>query len=377
MMETHPPTPAVHPRWAAARRVLVCLRWGIGDVVMELPALRGLRRAAPDARIVAVGASPAVQVIEAAAGVADAAFADAVVDVRSFGFSHMGDVGGPAERAAVGRWLEEVGPFDATLDTLHAARGFREAVWAAGGAASGACYESDQTAQNAATATGLGSIEGIARGAERGWGIAVGRDSGGVARADLAASTAAGAAADRFFERHGLTGKRPAAVAPVASLGLKRWPADRFAAVIDQLADETGGPVLLVAGPDAAGAAAVLAACQNVGRVVVVGPLHLRTTAAILSRCRMVVANDTGLLHLAAAAGASTVGIFGPTVPGLVMPPTGRAVVDPALDCPHRIPDRLAMPGCWAGGRCLIAAESCVNRVSVGQVLAAAGGGAS
>ncbi len=39
-----------------ARRILVCLRYGIGDVVMELPVLDALRAAVPRAHITALGA---------------------------------------------------------------------------------------------------------------------------------------------------------------------------------------------------------------------------------------------------------------------------------------------------------------------------------
>jgi ADP-heptose:LPS heptosyltransferase len=37
------------------------------------------------------------------------------------------------------------------------------------------------------------------------------------------------------------------------------------------------------------------------------------TLAACLGRCRLAIANDSGLMHLAAAAGAPTLGLFGPS----------------------------------------------------------------
>ena len=46
-----------------ARRILVCLRYGIGDVVMELPVLDALRSALPRAHITALGAYPAIELV--------------------------------------------------------------------------------------------------------------------------------------------------------------------------------------------------------------------------------------------------------------------------------------------------------------------------
>jgi hypothetical protein len=47
-----------------ARNLLVCLRYGIGDVVMQFPMLDALRRAVRHARITAVGAHPAIELLE-------------------------------------------------------------------------------------------------------------------------------------------------------------------------------------------------------------------------------------------------------------------------------------------------------------------------
>ncbi len=44
-----------------------------------------------------------------------------------------------------------------------------------------------------------------------------------------------------------------------------------------------------------------------------VGKLTLPEAAACLARCALFVGNDSGLMHLAAAAGAPTLGLFGPT----------------------------------------------------------------
>src|SRR5262249_53331925 len=56
------------------------------------------------------------------------------------------------------------------------------------------------------------------------------------------------------------------------------------------------------------------------GRAVSAAGLSLEQTAELLRRCRLVVSNDTGLMHLAAAMGTATVGLFGPNSPSRYAP---------------------------------------------------------
>ncbi|RJP19820.1 MAG: hypothetical protein C4520_12080 [Candidatus Abyssobacteria bacterium SURF_5] len=51
-------------QFCAARRILLCLRYGIGDFVMETPVLQALRESSPHAHITAAGAYPAIELLE-------------------------------------------------------------------------------------------------------------------------------------------------------------------------------------------------------------------------------------------------------------------------------------------------------------------------
>jgi ADP-heptose:LPS heptosyltransferase len=89
----------------------------------------------------------------------------------------------------------------------------------------------------------------------------------------------------------------------------RRWAPERFAAVADGLAAAGVRPVLVGSPTDRPASSAVRAAARS--------PLHdltgrtdLGTLAAVLRRCAVVVANDSGPLHLARAAGAATVGLY-------------------------------------------------------------------
>jgi ADP-heptose:LPS heptosyltransferase len=112
---------------------------------------------------------------------------------------------------------------------------------------------------------------------------------------------------------------------PTANWDGKIWPAERFVALFHALAPRWPGlrPVIF-AGPGAAerrAAAPVLEALPNA--VDAVGQLSLTEVAAGMKRLVLFVGNDSGLMHIAAAAGAPTLGLFGPS-PAATYAPAGR-----------------------------------------------------
>ncbi|MBK1669482.1 hypothetical protein CKO28_15695 [Rhodovibrio sodomensis] len=107
------------------------------------------------------------------------------------------------------------------------------------------------------------------------------------------------------------------ALAPTANWPAKVWPAHNFAALVDRLTGSDGllrdAEVVVTGGPgEQPQAQPVLDAVPSTRLVSAVG-LDLPTTAAVFQRCDLFVGNDSGLMHLAAAAGTPTVGLFGPT----------------------------------------------------------------
>ena len=112
---------------------------------------------------------------------------------------------------------------------------------------------------------------------------------------------------------------------PTANWSGKVWPNDRFIAAFHALAATMpGARVAIFAGPGAterAMAAPVLAALP--GAIDLVGALSLPEVAACLARCTLFIGKDSGLMHLAAAAGTPTLGLFGPT-PASEYAPSGR-----------------------------------------------------
>jgi len=153
-----------------------------------------------------------------------------------------------------------------------------------------------------------------------------------------------------------LPGPRPIiALGPTANWAPKIWPADRFAALFRSLG--RGAVPAVFAGPgeaERAMAAPLLGALPEA--IDLVGRLSLPEVAACLARCALFVGNDSGLMHLAAAAGTPTLGLFGPTSAAEYAPagPRGAAVlsksdrmedlsVETTLAAATRLLDRVAL----------------------------------
>lgn len=107
--------------------------------------------------------------------------------------------------------------------------------------------------------------------------------------------------------------EHPIALIPGARWLSKRWPPGCFAAVADALAEETGGRGVIIGARSDAPLAAAIAAAATTPLLDLTGRTTLKQCAAVLRRCRLVIANDTGPMYLAAAMGAPTVAVFGPT----------------------------------------------------------------
>ena len=92
----------------------------------------------------------------------------------------------------------------------------------------------------------------------------------------------------------------------------KRWPEKRYAELADKLAQQYNATVLLLHGPEEAALACNIQQVMQ-SHAIVHAPETIRDLGALLSCCNLVVCNDSGPMHLAAALGIPMVAIFGPT----------------------------------------------------------------
>ncbi len=114
----------------------------------------------------------------------------------------------------------------------------------------------------------------------------------------------------------GLPSQPYAVIVPGASNGsAKRWPPRHWAAVGDTLAAERDLPVVLVGGAAERSLADEVAAAMRAPVTNLAGSTTLAELREVLSGAAIVLAGDTGPLHLAAALGRPVVGVYGPTDP--------------------------------------------------------------
>ena len=116
-------------------------------------------------------------------------------------------------------------------------------------------------------------------------------------------------AADDLLDASGIDGAPVAVVHAGGSRPERRWPAERFAEVGDALSDK-GLTVLLTGTSSEAATTATVARTMRSSAIDVAGRTSLGAMAGLVERAQVVVTNDTGVSHLAAAIGTDSVTIF-------------------------------------------------------------------
>jgi heptosyltransferase-2 len=144
-------------------------------------------------------------------------------------------------------------------------------------------------------------------------------------RMSLSVSPEAAAAADDLLRRAGVGASGPVVMLnPGGSFGpSKLWPAERYAALADMLVCRAGARIIVNAAPGegaiAASVAAAMSAPPDLDMSLQANSISL--VKALMARCRVLVTNDTGARHVAAALGVGVVTVFGSTDPA-------RTVID-------------------------------------------------
>ncbi|RUV92645.1 MAG: glycosyltransferase family 9 protein [Mesorhizobium sp.] len=118
-----------------------------------------------------------------------------------------------------------------------------------------------------------------------------------------------------LLSKHHLRPNAFVAVHAGASFIGRRWQPERFAAAIERISSETGLDAVLIGGPDEHEAADKIMAAAKTPVVNLVGTLSLETLLALLKEARLFLGNESGPMHMAAAAGTPVVGLFGRTNP--------------------------------------------------------------
>ncbi|MCC7207305.1 MAG: glycosyltransferase family 9 protein [Anaerolineae bacterium] len=292
------------------RRILLLKPCCIGDVIFATPLLGVLRRAYPDSRIDWAVASPAAGALH--------------------GHPHIhtridtGPLANPAARPS--SLLRLVGALRrGRYDLIVVPDRSRLLAWAAllGGAPVRAGLDSGG---RGATYTVRAPVDPHAVRHEAEIYLDVARAMGLDARdawASAPPSPAALADADALLRELDVDGRRLALVHPGGGVNAgmrmveKRWPAPNFAALAERVAAALGPDArIAVLGRQSDQAATdTFRAHLQTPPLDLSNRLSLAVTAALASRCALYIGNDNGVAHLAAAAGARTLLIFGPSDP--------------------------------------------------------------
>lgn len=130
---------------------------------------------------------------------------------------------------------------------------------------------------------------------------------------------ASAAAVAKYLSDNSLQGKdrRLIAVAPGSRWGTKQWPVARFAEAAQALAARYGAAIVMLGDHHDQPLVEVFRRQVEAPVIDAVGQLPLMQTAALLQQCRLLLCNDSGLMHMATALQVPVVAVFGPTVEAL------------------------------------------------------------
>lgn len=288
---------------AVTDTILVLRALGLGDLLTGIPALRGLRRARPDARIVLATPERFCQLAMLSGAV------DAIEPTPGLGRLHR-----QRTSPVLAVNLHGSGP-ESIVDLLtsqpqslltHRHNAFPDV--------DGPPWRSD--VHEVDRWCGLLEWAGITCDPED---LLIARPSG-------------------YPDRSGLV-----VIHPGAASAARRWPAQRFAEVAAELRD-SGHQVVVTGDSDELELARTVARGAGLDEsAVLAGSLGLLGMVALISDCRLLICGDTGVGHIATATGTPSVLLFGPTPPhrwgprgpGLHTALWAGDVGDPHADQPH------------------------------------------
>lgn len=308
MRATTPPGPGRVP--VDPKRILAIKFYGLGNMVMVLPAVRALREAHPDAEIDFLTLVENESVLQRSG-----------LLTRTLGI-HVGTYG--TFFASVWNVLRAVRArrYDLVIDFEQFVK-FSAILAFASGAPDRIGFNTDGQRRGwlytvRVVYTDSEHMTRIFLRIVRPLGI-----TGAPRAVELATEPAELARVDAFLAEHGVEpGRFPIIVVHVGSgdnfyrIALKRWPVENFARLSAELAARYGAAVVLT-GKGAEERALVDATLARAGRGLIdacdrftVGEL-----LALLGRCHLAVVNDTSVMHLAGAMGTPVAAFFGPTPP--------------------------------------------------------------
>ncbi|MFQ6032332.1 MAG: lipopolysaccharide heptosyltransferase II [Candidatus Zixiibacteriota bacterium] len=124
-------------------------------------------------------------------------------------------------------------------------------------------------------------------------------------------------------------------VAPGSVWATKRWLPERFALVSDFLIKEAGAQVIFLGSKQDEKLCREIANLMEGKPIILSGKTSLLQSAAIISKCKVILSNDSAPVHLASAMRRPVVAIFGSTIPEFGFAPygEGNVVIEKRMEC--------------------------------------------
>ena len=166
--------------------------------------------------------------------------------------------------------------------------------------------------------------------------------------------------ASNFLLEHQIHNESPViAIHPGSPIALKRWKSERYAELADWLIAQKRAQILFIGVEDEL---PIITEIQNLMRgksINIAGKTCITQLASILHRCSVFIGNDSGPMHIAAAVGTQTIGLYGPGDPKRFGPVGDRCrTIRKKPDCPPCL-----------GATCRFGAEGCMSKIQVVDVI--------
>ena len=166
--------------------------------------------------------------------------------------------------------------------------------------------------------------------------------------------------ASNFLIDHQIDKERPLiAIHPGSPIPLKRWAPERYAELADWLIARKRAKILFVGVKDEIPIITEIQRLMRAESINIAGKTTLTQLASILHTCNVFIGNDSGPMHLAAAVGTQTIGLYGPGDPTRFGPVgTKCQTIQRKTDCP---PCR--------GTTCRFGKDGCMSKIQVADVM--------
>ena len=130
----------------------------------------------------------------------------------------------------------------------------------------------------------------------------------------------------------------------------KRWPKKNYIELIKQVAVKFSVQIFLVGDKvEVELCNEIISEINSSNIISIAGQLSIRQLAALLSKAKLVIGNDSGIMHLASATGVKTITLFGPTIYKWCAPFVNNIVISKNLECSPcylQMPYGCGNPGC-------------------------------